>query len=161
MTGGDHSVTIRRAVRDDMAAVAVMAGEFFAFLAAIDGSDPSFDVEGTAAKLERSGFGAKPLFSALLAEVDDAPVGYAIYNIGFWADSFQGMVLLTDLFVREAWRSRGIGGRLMRQLAVVGKAEGCELVMWTVWTKNEVAQRFYDRLGAVAIDDERLMKLSI
>lgn len=154
-------MAIRPAVRDDMAAVAVMAGEFFAFLATIDGSDPSFDVEGTTAKLERSGFGAKPLFSALLAEIDDAPVGYAIYNIGFWADSFQGMVLLTDLFVREAWRSRGIGARLMRQLAVIGKAEACELVMWTVWTKNYAAQRFYDHLGAVVIDDERLMKLSI
>ncbi len=77
-----------------------MAGEFYAFLAAMDDSDPAFDVEETEAKLARSGFGAKPLFSSLIAEVDGEPVGYAIYNIGFWSESMLGIVLLTDLFVR-------------------------------------------------------------
>ena len=144
-----------------MTSVAAMAGEFHAFLAAMDSSDPGFDVEATAVKLELCGFGAKPLFSALSAEGDGEVVGYAIYNIGFWADSLQGMVLLTDLFVREAWRSRGVGRELMDRLAAIGKGEGCELVLWTVWTKNEQARRFYEHLGAEAIDDELLMRLSI
>ncbi len=138
-----------------------MAGEFYAFLAAMDDSDPAFDVEETEAKLARSGFGAKPLFSSLIAEVDGTPVGYAIYNIGFWADTLQGMVLLTDLFVREAWRSRGIGKQFMHRLAEIGKDEDCEMVVWTVWKKNEPAKRFYEHLGAAAIEDEQLMTWSI
>ena len=161
MTDKNELVTIRPANRHDMTAVAVMAGEFHAFIASIDDSDPAFDIESTAAKLARSGFGSKPLFSSLIAEIDGEPVGYAIYNIGFWADSLQGMILVTDLFVREAWRSRGIGKQLMRQLAVIGKDEGCEMVMWTVWTRNEPARRFYEHLGAIPIDDEQLMKMSI
>ena len=144
-----------------MAAVAAMAGEFHGFLAAIDDSDPSFNVEATAAKLESCGFGRKPLFSALIAEADGDAVGYAIYNIGFWSDTMQGMVLLTDLYVREAWRSRGVGKALMDRLAEIGRDEGCELVVWTVWTENDQARRFYERLGAAAIDDERLMKWPI
>ncbi len=75
------------------------------------------------------GFGSKPLFSSLIAEVNGEPVGYTIYNIGFWADTMRGMVLPTDLFVREAWRSRGIGKRLMDRLATIGKGEGCEMVV--------------------------------
>ncbi len=71
------------------------------------------------------------------------------------------MVLLTDFFVRETWRRRGVGRQLMDQLAVIGKAAGCEMVMWTVWTRNEPARRFYEQLGAVPVDDEQLMKLSI
>jgi len=138
-----------------------MAGEFYAFLAAMDDSDPAFDVEETEAKLARSGFGSKPLFSSLIAEVDGKPVGYAIYNIGFWVDTLQGMVLLTDLFVREAWRSRGIGKQFMHRLAEIGKDEDCEMVVWTVWKKNEPAKRFYEHLGAAAIDDEQLMTWSI
>lgn len=140
-----------------MPAVAAMAGEFHAFLAAIDDSDPSFDVHATAAKLERCGFGRKPIFSALIAEAGGEAVGYAIYNIGFWADSLQGMVLLTDFYVREVWRSRGIGRGVMDRLAAIGRNAGCEIVLWTVWTENEAARRFYERLGAQAIDDERLM----
>lgn len=148
MTDATRPVTIRPATRDAMAAVAAMAGEFHGFLAAIDDSDPSFDVEATAAKLERSGFGARPLFSALIAEAEGEAVGYAIYNIGFWADRLQGVVLLTDLIVREAWRSRGDRKRLMDRLAEIGKDEGCEMVLWIVWTKNEPAKRSYERLGA-------------
>ena len=161
MADVNELLTIRPANRHDMAAVAVMAGEFHAFLASIDDSDPTFDIESTASKLARSGFGSKPLFSSLIAETDSEPVGYAIYNIGFWADSLQGMVLLTDFFVRETWRRRGVGRQLMDQLAVIGKAAGCEMVMWTVWTRNELARRFYEQLGAVPVDDEQLMKLSI
>ncbi len=157
MTDATRSVTIRPANRQDMTAVAAMAGEFYAFLAAMDDSDPAFDVEETEAKLARSGFGAKPLFSSLIAEVDGEPVGYAIYNIGFWVDTLQGMVLLTDLYVREAWRSRGIGKQFMHRLAAIGKDEDCEMVVWTVWKKNEPAKRFYEHLGAAAIDDEQLM----
>jgi GNAT superfamily N-acetyltransferase len=141
-----------------MTAIAAMAGEFHVLLAAMDDSDPAFDIEATAAKLERVGCGPKPLFSALIAEMGDDSIGYAIYSVGFWADSFEGMVWLTDLFVREAWRSRGIGKQIMDRLAAIGRDEGCETVMWTVWTKNPAAQRFYERLGAVPLGDERLMK---
>jgi GNAT superfamily N-acetyltransferase len=160
MTVERDLATIRRAERQDMTAIAAMAGEFHAFLAAMDDSDPAFDIETAAAKLEHSGFGPKPLFSALIAEMDD-PVGYAIYSIGFWADTFEGMVWLTDLFVREAWRSRGVGKQIMGRLAAIGRDEGCETVMWTVWTRNDAAQRFYEQLGAVRLDDERMMKWPI
>jgi len=161
MTHATPPATIRPANRQDMTAVAAMTGEFYAFLAAMDDIDPAFDVEETEAKLARSGYGAKPLFSSLIAEADGEPVGYAIYNIGFWVDTLQGMVLLTDLFVREAWRSRGIGKQFMHRLATIGKDEGCEIVVWTVWNKNDPAKRFYERLGAEVIVDEILMKWSV
>ncbi len=161
MADVNELVTIRPVNRHDMAAVAVMSGEIYAFLASIDDSDPTFDIESTASKLARFGFGSKPLFSSLIVETDSGPVGYAIYNIGFWADSLQGMILLTDLFVKETWRGRGVGRQLMDQLAAIGRAAGCEMVMWTVWTRNESARRFYEHLGAVPIKNEQLMKLSI
>ena len=155
------SVTIRPAERQDVAVIAVMAVEFNALLAAMDGSEPSLDVAETEAKLLRAGFGAKPLFSSILAEAKGEAVGYAIYSLGFWADSMAGMVLLTDLFVREGWRSRGIGQEIMDRLAEIGRDADCQMLMWTVWTENPAAQRFYERLGARAMDDERLMMLAI
>jgi len=144
-----------------MNTVAVMAEEFYAYLCTLDDGDPSFDVTGTQKKLERAGFGDKPLFDCLLAEVDGQAVGYAIYSLGFWADTFQGAVFLTDLFVRDGWRSRGIGEQFMQRLATAGRENGCDILLWTVWTLNADARRFYDRIGAVPMDDELLMKLAI
>ncbi len=161
MIDDSRPVRIRHAGLHDMEVVAVMAGEFFAYLATLDESDPAFDVAGTVEKLVRSGFGDRPLFYCLLAESDDQPVGYAIYSLGFWADTFQGAVFLTDLFIRDGWRSLGIGEQMMNQIAAVGGQAGCETLMWTVWTKNEASRRFYDRLGAIPMDDELLMRLDI
>ncbi|SMF75488.1 Acetyltransferase (GNAT) family protein [Tistlia consotensis] len=154
MTG--TPVTFRPAVRADMATVAELAAEFFAYLAALGGSDPSFDVAACRDKLERCGFGEKPLFAMELAEAEGGIVGYANYNVGFWADAMEGMLLITDLFVTEAWRDRGIGRQLMERLAEIGRAEGCGRVMWTVWDRNPSAIRFYERLGGRPIDDEIL-----
>ena len=152
---------IRSATPDDMRDVAIMAGEFQAFVATLDGSDPYFDVEDAVVRYTRYGFGDKPLFSSLIAEVNGAPVCYAIYSIGFWADSLQGMVLLTDLFIRQDWRSSGVGQQMFQELKRIGEREDCELVMWTVWKKNQLAQRFYEKLGATSIDEERLMMLPV
>ena len=158
MTDENEPVVIRPAKRQDMSAVATMAAEFHAFLASMDDSDPTFDIEGTASKLDQFGFGSTPLFSSLIAEKDDNPIGYTIYNMGVWADSFEGIIFLSDLYVRQAWRGQGVGQQLMHHLAAVGKAQGCEKVMWTVWTRNEYAKRFYEKLGAVPIEDEVLME---
>ena len=135
-----ESLLIRHARREDVPALAAMAGEFFAFLAAIDGSDPAFDTEGAARKLEEAGFGLRPKFTALIAETGSEAAGYAIYNIGFWADSFEGIVFMSDLFVREAWRGRGVGRQLMENISDAGRAEGCTRIMWTVWSRNEAAR---------------------
>ena len=161
MTDAPSAVTLRPAKRGDMATVAAMAVEFNALLAAMDGSEPSLEVAATEAKLLRAGFGAEPLFSSILAEAKGEAVGYAIYSLAFWADSMKGMVLLTDLFVREGWRSRGIGREIIDRLAEIGRDADCEMLMWTVWTENPAARRFYERLGARAMDEERLMALEI
>jgi diamine N-acetyltransferase len=156
-----ENLLIRQARREDVPSLAAMAGEFFAFLAAIDGSDPAFDTEGVARNLEEGGFGARPKFTALIAEAGSEAAGYAIYNIGFWADTFEGIVFISDLFVREAWRGRGVGRQLMECAANAGRAEGCTRIMWTVWSRNEAARRFYRAIGSVAVKDEILMSLPI
>ncbi|MFW6027728.1 MAG: N-acetyltransferase family protein [bacterium] len=154
-------ILIRTACRDDVPALAAMAGEFYACLAAIDGSDPAFDVADAATKLESAGFGPRPLFTALIAEADGHPASYAIYNLGVWADTFAGVVFVSDLFVREPWCGRGVGRRLMERIANAGRAEGCTRIMWTVWSRNEAARQFYRAIGAAAVEDEILMSLQI
>lgn len=49
----------------------------------------------------------------------------------------------------------------MSRLAEIGRGDGCELVLWSVWRENAQARRFYERLGAKAIADEELMRWRI
>ena len=155
------STRVRPAAGEDLPAIAAMAAEFHAYLAALDGSDPEFDVTRAAAALDLAAFGPRPLCAALIAEVDGAPVGYAVYNIGFWANTLETRLLLTDLCVREARRGQGVARQLIQGLAEVGRREGCAKIIWTVWSRNAQAMRFYAGLGAVLLDDEHLMKWAL
>ncbi|WP_299372471.1 GNAT family N-acetyltransferase [uncultured Kiloniella sp.] len=156
-----ESVFIRIANRNDMLALVSMAEEFARHLTALGEDRSGFDTEASLAQLLKHGFGDKPIFSALMAENGGKPVGYAIYNFGFWADSFQSMIFMTDLFVREEWRSKGIGKMMIKELRQVGRENDCDLLVWTVWANNSPAQKFYKNLGAIALNDEVFMKLDI
>jgi GNAT superfamily N-acetyltransferase len=151
----------RVASRDDVQFLVEMMAEFDVLLAALEGSESSFDPAEAVRRLQDFGFGERPLFTAVLAEDDGKPIGYAIYSLAFWADSQEGILLLSDLFVREDWRSRGLGRELMDHLAAEAKAAGCARMLWTVWDKNPRAQKFYEGLGANVIGDERLMSWTL
>ncbi|KKJ75598.1 hypothetical protein WH95_17330 [Kiloniella litopenaei] len=156
-----EDIVIRSAERQDMPLLVCMAEDFANYLVALGENRVAFDRDASLAQLLKHGFCDKPLFSAFIAEAEGLPVGYAIYNFGFWADSFQGMVFITDLFVRENWRSQGIGQLMIRELKQVGRNNDCDLLAWTVWADNPVAQDFYDKLGATPLNDEIFMKLDI
>ncbi len=158
MSGG---LVIRDAVLGDARAIAGMMEEFFDYLCALDGSTSTFEKAVGEMKLVRDGFGERPLFSAVIAEQDGAPVGYAIFNIAYWADSLQGTVFMSDLFVKEEARGSGVGKAIMERLAEIGRDAGCEQILWTVWRKNPAAHAFYQRLGSQELEDEYVMRLGI
>ncbi len=155
------SVVIRSAEQGDMPEIVKMAEEFANYLSALGEVRANFDAEANLAMLVKHGFGTKPLFSALIVEDNGEAVGYTIFSYGFWADSFQGMVFMTDLFVRQAWRSQGLGQVMIEELRRIGRDNGCELLMWTVWNDNPPARKFYEKLGAIILDDETFMTLDI
>lgn len=157
----EGQASIRPATCDDVAAIAKMMAEFNDHLAALGGTECHFDSASAVKKLEHDGFGPQPLFSAVIAASGTQPVGYAIYSLGYWADGLEGTVYITDLFVREAWRGRGIGRAIVELLAGVGRDAGCQRMLWTVWRRNPAARRFYESLGARAIEDEVLMTLKL
>ena len=54
---------------------------------------------------------------------------------------------LGDIVVREAWRGRGLGQRLMDTVAAHVRAEGVRELFLEVRESNEAAQRLYLRNG--------------
>lgn len=94
-----------------------------------------------------SGFGDKPVWWALVAEVDGTVVGFALYYIRYSTWKGQRMYL-EDILVTEAWRGKGIGTLLMDKLITIAKEKGYSGMLWQVLDWNEPAINFYKKYKA-------------
>jgi GNAT superfamily N-acetyltransferase len=155
------TTVIRAAVAADAPAIAEMMGEFFAYLCSLDRTTSTYSAADGEARIARAGFGEWPRFSGLVAETGGRPEGYALYNVIWWPDTLQTTLFLTDLFVREAARRSGLGKAMMERLEQIGREQGCEQLMWTVWRLNPAAGAFYERLGAEEMPGEYVMRLEL
>lgn len=116
-------------------------------------------VVGSEALLEAALFGLKPVAEALIAELDGEPAGFALFYTSFSTWQCAPGIWLEDLIVRERFRSAGVGGALVRELAALTLQRGCARLEWAVLDWNAPAIGFYDRLGVSSVDDWRLRRL--
>ena len=105
-------------------------------------------------------FGPDRHADALMAFVDDQPIGFALYFSTFSTFLGRRGLYLEDLFVQEPFRGRGIGKALLQRLAVVAKERNCGRIEWSVLTWNQPSIDFYHRLGAVTMEDWRTFRLT-
>jgi GNAT superfamily N-acetyltransferase len=67
-------------------------------------------------QLRQDGFGTRPKFQILIAEIDGLPAGYALFFDYY--SSFQGPgIFLEDLFVRPGFRGKSVGRVLLARVA--------------------------------------------
>jgi len=118
----------------------------------------------THADILRDGFpspGAGPArFHALIAKCDGSPAGFALYfhNYSTWRG--HAGIYVEDLFVRPAFRGRGIGKALLARVAQIAVVEGCPRLEWAVLDWNTPAIDFYCSLGAQSMSEWTIMRLS-
>ncbi len=108
--------------------------------------------------VEAQVFGAAPLFSVVVAEVDGELVGYAFFHDSYNPRVAGPEVWLHDVFVREPARSRGVGRRLMAAVARATVERGATALSWGVLSSNRRARAFYTDLGATD-EDTRILEL--
>lgn len=105
-------------------------------------------------------FGKRPAAEVLIAYLDDAPVGFALFfhNYSTWLGK-RG-IYLEDLFVRPSARKHGVGFALLRSLARIAVDRDCGRLDWSVLTWNELAISFYKQIGARHMDDWTTFRLA-
>jgi len=87
------------------------------------------------------------LGQALLAELDGQTIGYAILTYGYDLE-FGGMdAYLTDLFLIESARDRGIGTWLLGKVEEAAHAAGVQALHLMVAPSNHRAHHVYYRAG--------------
>ncbi|MEO8478660.1 MAG: GNAT family N-acetyltransferase [Gemmatimonadota bacterium] len=114
----------------------------------------------TVEALDGTLFGDHPAAEVLLAEIDGAAVGFALFLHNYSTFLARRGIWLEDLFVRPEWRGHGIGRALLAHLARIAVTRDCGRLEWTVLDWNESAIGFYRRLGAVALDEWTTQRLS-
>jgi GNAT superfamily N-acetyltransferase len=109
--------------------------------------------------LLRDGFGPEPKYRCILAEWDSQPAGFAFffYNYSTWQG--RAGLYLEDLFVKPAFRGKGIGKALLLHLAKIAADENCGRFQWQVLDWNTPAIDFYKSLGAKTMNEWLTMRV--
>lgn len=104
-------------------------------------------------------FNAHPTVFCEIAEWDGAPAGFAVWFLNFSTFSGRHGIYLEDLFVRPAYRRRGIGRALLVHLARRCASEGWTRFQWSVLDWNAPSIAFYESLGAVLQHEWKLCRV--
>ncbi len=146
-------LTIRPATIADAALIRQMIWELADFEKQPD------DVLTTEADIARDGFGANPQFRALIAEWQGRAAGYALY-FDYYSTWRGPGFYLEDLFVRSAFRGRGIGTALLANVAAAAEREKRVFLKWEVLHWNQPAIEMYKALGGEFMDEWRSVFLT-
>jgi len=91
----------------------------------------------------------EPRFAqATMAEWDGQLAGFALYFFNYSTFLCQPGLYLEDLYVRPAFRGRGIGLGLLKSLEQRAIEAGCGRFEWSVLDWNQSAIDFYLEFGA-------------
>ena len=141
-TPATDGIVLRPAQRDDVPIILAFIRELAVF------EKLEHEAIATPSLMEQALFGERPAAEVVIAEADGQPAGFVLFFTTF--STFVGLpgLYLEDLFVRPAFRKRGIATTLMRHLARTAVERGYGRFEWSVLDWNEPAIRFYRSLGA-------------
>ena len=147
MPSPSSNVTIRSAMPAD-------SGLILQFIRDLADYEKLLDtVETTEADIRAALFGDNPRAFCDIAQIDGAPVGFALWFYNFSTFVGRHGIYLEDLFVRPDARGSGAGKALLARLARRCLDENLGRLEWSVLDWNAPSIAFYDRLGAAAMDE--------
>jgi GNAT superfamily N-acetyltransferase len=121
-------------------------------------------VRGTPALLEEALFGAESSAEAVIAETRDGdagwvPAGFALFHLTFSTWECRPGIWLEDLYVPPAQRRAGVGAALVSHLAEITIKRGYTRLQWAALDWNQLANDFYDKIGAARLDEWKIHRL--
>jgi GNAT superfamily N-acetyltransferase len=145
---------IRAATADDAACI-------LAFIRALAEYEREPDaVQVDADTLARQLQQQPPPFECLIAELDQVPVGFALFFHTYSTWRGKRGIWLEDLFVLPDARRRGVGAALLRRVAALALERDCARFEWSVLDWNTPAIDFYRGFGAQVLQAWRICRIS-
>jgi GNAT superfamily N-acetyltransferase len=118
------------------------------------------EVTATEQDLAAALLAEQPALFGHVADEDGRIVGFALWFLNYSTWGGRHGIYLEDLYVVPECRGRGLGKALLAELARICVERGYGRLEWWVLDWNTPARRFYESLGAVAMDEWTVHRLT-
>lgn len=145
---------IRRAVEADVALILAFIRKLAAYERLAD------ELEVTEERLQQTLFRESRGAEVIIGEYHQAPVAFALFFHNYSTFLGKPGIYIEDLYVDEPYRRNGFGFAMLQHIVRLAKERNCGRVEWAVLDWNEPAIRFYESLGARAMSDWTIYRLS-
>jgi len=119
----------------------------------------SHEVVATEEKLRKTLFKQK-MAEVIIGEYVGEPVGFALFFHNYSTFLGQAGIYLEDLFIIPEMRGKGFGKSMLKYLAKLAVERDCGRLEWACLDWNEPSICFYKGLGAKALDDWTVFRLT-
>jgi GNAT superfamily N-acetyltransferase len=114
-----------------------------------------------AERLLEHAFGPHPLYELHVAELEGELVAYAVTFTTYSTFLGKPGLYLEDLFVHPKARRQGIATKILARLREIATERGCGRFEWTVLDWNTDAQKLYQGIGAEAMRQWVLCRITL
>lgn len=118
------------------------------------------EVVATAETLRATLFGQPRFAEVLFGEEDGQAVAFALFFHNYSTFVGRPGLYLEDVFVRPEFRGRGYGKAMLARLASIAVERNCGRFEWAVLDWNTPAIAFYKSLGARAVDEWTIFRMT-
>lgn len=102
----------------------------------------------------------KKYAEVLIAELQKNPIGFALFFYSYSGYQGKPSIYIEDLFIKEMFRGRGYGKKILSFIANLALERNCGRVEWCVFNWNKKAITFYNSTGAKAMDTLIIYRLT-
>jgi GNAT superfamily N-acetyltransferase len=145
---------IRTAVEDDVSLIL----HFIRKLAEYE--KLSHEMVATEESLRETLFGERRTAEAIIGEYCGVPVAFSVFFHNYSTFLGRPGIYIEDLFVDKEHRGRGFGFAIFQYIARLARDRRCGRLEWAVLDWNEPAIQFYTKLGALAMSDWTVYRLT-
>lgn len=117
-------------------------------------------VIGSADRIRETLFNDNPKAEVILLEEEAKPVGFALFFHNYSTFLCQYGVYIEDIYVRQEHRGKGYGKALFQHICSIAYERDCGRVEWACLDWNKPSIDFYINLGAKAMADWTVYRLT-
>lgn len=117
-------------------------------------------VEATEAQIINHLFSEKNYAECIIGFENNIPIGFALFFHNYSTFVSRPGIYLEDLFVKEKYRGKGYGKKLLLNLVKIADERNCGRVEWSVLNWNKPAIDFYEGIGAIPMNEWTVYRLN-
>ncbi len=147
-------LTLRFATADDIPVILELIKEL------ADYEKLSHEVMATEEMLKKSLFGERPVAEVIIADYLIKPVRFSLFFHNFSTFLGRPGIYIEDIYIKPEHRGMGIGKTILSYIATLAVERDCGRLEWCVLDWNITALNFYNGLGARALDEWTVCRLT-